>query len=247
MVDMLYVRQRDAASTKTPEGRAGLKSELDALAAKATHPDIAREYKRSFASFFYDEFGWRKSERDEIRRAILKTGPRGDRQLTPLFVRSMLYGLSRFPAVIRATSEEVAGIDMQAGDFARWREVLLNAAFARPSLDSDAVRAILESADLSAAMRRDLRYDLRFPWDVDSRFAGERLEGVIRMLGEEDTLKKEMTRLNRAASADTALDNYEEIEAARRQLRDRKQALYETSISALLDEDEEELDETTHG
>lgn len=247
MVDMLYVRQRDAARTKTPEGRAGLKSELDALAAKAAHPDIAREYKRSFAAFFYDEFGWRKSERDEIRRAILKTGPRGDRHLTPLFVRSMLYGLSRFPAVIRATSEQVAGIDMDAAQFARWREVLLNAAFARPNLDSDAVRAILESADLSAAMRRDLRYDLRFPWDVDSRFAGKRLEGVIRLLGEEDALAREMARLNRAASADTALENYEEIEAARRQLRDRKQALYETSISALLDEDEEQLDETTHG
>ena len=246
MVDMVYAGQRDAANTRTPEGRAGLKRNLDTLTAKIPDGDISREYRRSFASFFYDEFGWRKSERDEIRRAVLKTGPRGDRMLSPLFVRSMLYGLSRFPAVIGAASEAIAAIPMEDRDFSRWREVLLNAAFQRPSLDSDAIRAILESSDLPAAMRHDLRYDLRFPWDVDTSHASERLKALIGMLGEESALRDELERLNRAAAADTGLANYESIEAARQRLRERRYALYETSVSALLDE-EQVMDSTANG
>ena len=247
MSEMLYASQRDTDNTATPEGRAGLKVNLDALAAKCQNAEIAREYRRAFSAFFYDEFGWRKSERKEIEKAIIGSGPHGRRELMPLYTRSMLYGLSRFPAMLGANSETIARVEIAEHDFERWREVLLNATFARPNLDSDAVRAILDASDLSQTARFDLRHDLRFPWVVGIDAAARKLTALIELLGEECALDQELGRLNVAMAADSSLEAYDRIESERERLRGKKRALYDSNVSDLLEDEEQEMELNANG
>ena len=230
LVSLLYKAEMEGIDHASPEARAGLRHRLNGLAESCTDKLVAEEYRRTFTSLFFDDFGWKRQDRKDVGSSIIKTGPRGHRALTGLYVRSALYGLTRFPAVIAPRMEQISDLRLDHPDLLRWRDALLNAAITRPSLDTDGVGAILETAALTDVQRLDMQYDLRFPFTFgggDTAFAVERLVALIEMLNEEHELDEEMARLNAAAIADTGLGRYEAIEAARQLIREKKFRLRE--------------------
>lgn len=230
LVSLLYKTELDGIDPASPEARAGLRHRLNTLADSCTDKLVAEEYRRSFTNLFFEDFGWKKRDRDDVHGGVLRTGPHGHRALTNLYVRSALYGLTRFPQVIAPRMEAISDLRIDHPDLLRWRDALLNAAITRPALDTDGVSAILETAALTDVQRLDMQYDLRFPFTVggaDAAFAIERLVALIEMLNEERELDEEMARLNAAMIADTGLGRYEAIEAARQLIREKKFMLRE--------------------
>lgn len=230
LVSLLYQAELGGIDRASPEARAGLRHRLNTLADSCTDKLVAEEYRRSFTSLFFEDFGWKRRDRDEVHSGVIRTGPHGHRALTNLYVRSALYGLTRFPWVIAPRMEAISDLRIDHPDLLRWRDALLNAAITRPALDTDGVSAILETAALTDVQRLDMQYDLRFPFTVgggDAAFAIERLVALIEMLNEERELDEEMARLNAAMIADTGLGRYEAIEAARQLIREKKFRLRE--------------------
>jgi DNA primase len=230
LVALLYEAERDGIDRASPEARAGLRHRLNGLAESCTDKLVAEEYRRTFTSLFFDDFGWKRRDRDEVHTGIIRTGPHGQRALTNLYVRSALYGLTRFPWVIAPRMEAISDLRLDHPDLLRWRDALLTAAVTRPALDTDGVSAILETATLTDVQRSDMQYDLRFPFTVDRTDAGfaiERLVALIDMLNEERELDEEMARLNAVMIADTGLSRYEAIEAQRQSVREKKFRLRE--------------------
>jgi DNA primase len=228
LVKMLYESEVDNSDVGTPEGRAGLRNRLSALAGSCSDRILQDEYRRSLNGLFWDEFGWKREERKKIASSILKTGPRGNRHLMNLFVRSALYGLSCFPQVVVAHAGAVAEIRMDHSELLRWRETLVEAAIVRPSLDADAVQNILETTRLSGRQSHDMRYDLRFPHqriEIEPVEAMRRLTGLVDFLVREHNLDEEMARLNAAAVNDPAMESYDAIELQRQLLREHRLAL----------------------
>jgi DNA primase len=230
LVSLLYKAELDGIDPASPEARAGLRHRLNTLADSCTDRLVAEEYRRTFTSLFFEDFGWKSRDRNDVRTGVIRTGPHGHRALTNLYVRSALYGLTRFPWVIAPRMEAISDLRIDHPDLLRWRDALLNAAVTRPALDTDGVSAILETAALTDVQRLDMQYDLRFPFTVggaDAAIAIERLVALIEMLNEERELDEEMARLNAAMIADTGLGRYEAIEAARQLIREKKFMLRE--------------------
>ena len=234
LTQVIYESEAAQRDLSSPEARAGLRDALDDLARSCGSPSLKEQFHKEFRDRFYEDFGWKKSERRVIGSSIVKTGPRVNPKLTTLFVRSALYGLSRYPLVIAHNLEEVGKIHMDHTDLLRWRETLVEAIYVRPSIDADAVQQILETARLSSRQRIDMTYDLRFPFSrrgiVDPAEAMARLTHLVRMLVEERDLDEELSRLTAAAMNDNTLASYEEIELQRQRLRERKLHLREEAF-----------------
>ncbi len=160
----------------------------------------------------------------------MQTSPRQRRELSGLYMRSVLYGLTRFPKVTVERIEAIGSLRMDHDMFRRWRDILMHVAVTRPDLDHDGIDAILATEALTETARFDVKFDLRFPFTrpgADAAFAVERLIAMIGMISEERDLDDEMARLNAAALADTGLSRYVAIEAARQRNRERKLLLRE--------------------
>jgi DNA primase len=236
---VLYENERSQRNLHTPEARAGLRDQLDELAVSCSSRSLQEQYRKAFRDQFYDDFGWKKGERKAIGSSIVKTSLRVNPRLTALFVRSTLYGLSRYPLVIGLNLDDISKIDMDHSDLLRWRETLVEAVLMRPNLDSDAVQQILETSRLSPRQRLDIQYDVRFPFSrrsIDPGQAMARLTSLVRFLVEEQDLDAEMARLNTAAVNDNTSASYEEIELQRQRLREAKFALREGVYQTTQDE-----------
>ncbi len=225
LVSFLYRAEAAKIDATSPEDRAQLRQRLNELADSCADRLMAEEYRRSFTGLFFEDHGWKKRERGRLEESIVSTGPSGRRELSGLFIRSVLYGLTRFPKVTVERIEAVGRLRIDHDEFRRWRDVLMHVAVTRPDLDQDGIDAILATEALTDTARFDVKFDLRFPFTngrADAAFAVERLVAMIEMISEERDLDDEMARLNATALADTGLDRYEAIEAARQRNRERK-------------------------
>jgi DNA primase len=231
LVSLLYKAEAAKANPTSPDDRAQLRMRLNTLADSCADRLVAEEYRRSFTGLFFEDFGWKKQERGRVEQAVLDTGPRGGRrELSGLYIRSVLYGLTRYPKVTVDRIEAVGRLKIDHAEFQRWRDTLMHVAVTRPDLDQDGIDAILASEALTETARFDVKFDLRFPFTqvgADAAFAVERLIAMIDMISEERDLDDEMARLNAVALADTGLGRYEAIEAARQRNRERKLLLRE--------------------
>ena len=73
---------------------------------------VADEYRRGFTALFFEDFGWKKAERRAVASAALRSSRPAERiDLHHAYVRSLLYGLSRFPALV---GEHMAVLDAEA-------------------------------------------------------------------------------------------------------------------------------------
>ncbi len=232
LVTFLFEAEAAKIDATSPEARAGLRQRLNTLADSCADRLMADEYRRSFNSLFFERFGWKRPERGQLTQAVLDTGPAGRRELAGLYIRSVLYGLTRYPRVTVDRLETIGSLRIEHDAFRRWRDVLMRVAITRPDLDTDGIEAILSSEALTETARLNLMFDLRFPFnrtDVSPAYAIERLMAMVDMIGEERDLDDEIAQLNAAALTDTGLSRYEAIETARQRARERKLRLRERS------------------
>ena len=232
LVEILYRAASADVNPASPDDRAALRARLNTLADSCTDKLVADEYRRSFTAMFFDAHGWKREDRRTVAQAVIRTGPRGRAALAHSSLRSLLYGLTRFPGVAADRIEAIAALSVVQPDLARWRDMLVNHAVTHGP-DEDGIAAILESETLREVTARDLRFDLRFPFcddRVDRAFATERLIALLELLNEERVLDDELTRLNAAAIADSGLGRYDSIEAGRARIREQKLKLLDRSF-----------------
>lgn len=229
LVRLLYDRERAQGDMAQPEQRAGLRARLDALAESCADRVVAQEYKRSFNDLFFEDFGWKKTDRTTLRADILHTAPVKPGDVGHSYVRSLLYGLMRYPHVLRSHYEQVAMLPIADRRLDRWRRTLLDALARGDALDGDGIDAILQADGLPEAARFRLGHDVRFafhdPGSEELRKA-EVLGGLLAFLCEERELDASLAGLDRAACQDGAGPTYLAIEAERQYLRERRASLF---------------------
>jgi DNA primase len=235
---LVYAAAKDTTDVATPEGRAGLRQQLLDLADTIENGLIRSEYRRDFNDKFFEDFGWKRSERRTIGTAVVRTGPQSKAGLYNLYIRSALYGLARFPSVLSVMMEPVAYLKVDHSELIPWRETMVEAVIKKPDLDDDALIAILESSKLKPRTRVDIQSDLRFPWDVDPATAVRVLGGMILFLRDEQELFEEIARVEARIRADLNYTQYLELDRERSGLYERKRDLYETAYRLTRDETE---------
>lgn len=241
LLRLLYEREREAGDMRQPEARAQLRSKLDELAQSCTDRIVAQEYKRSFNDIFFEDFGWKKGERTAIASAALHTGPRKALDLHAQYLRSVLFGLSRHPDLLRRRVEQVSDLHIDHPKLRRWRDVLVGAVYRGGALDGDCIAAILEADGLAEVQKSNLCMDLRFPFERDDLDEAQRiglLDGLVAFLHEERELDVELSGLDRAAEADAGRDAYLAIEAQRQYLRERRASLHDWAAGLGMDDQE---------
>jgi DNA primase len=230
LMEFLYQAKLPPFDTTTPEGRAGLRDALDQLAQSCTNWLVQDEYRKGFKSRFYEDFGWKKGQQDRVKGHILATSPDQRRDLAPLFVRSALYGLSRFPSAAASNTEDVVNMYVDDAELSKWREDIVEAVLIRPSNDSDAVDQILQVDKVSVQQSFNLRFDLRFPFlrrALDRAEAIARLVGMVEFLARDQGLTQELTAIERRIANDNELKQYDDLQSRRAFLWEEQRRLRE--------------------
>ena len=228
LLRLLYDRERADGDMAQPEQRAKLRARLDALAESCGDRVVAQEYRRSFNDLFFEDFGWKRTDRRAFASAMLHTVPVRPGDLGSQVIRSLLYGLARFPAVLADHSEQVAGLVIADARLARCRDRMVEAAWRMPTLDGDCVAQILAADGLAESQTFLLQRDLRFAFtrrDRPPERQAEILAGLLRYLCEERELDESLSGLDRAAVTAPSGDAYLAIEAERQYLRAQKGSL----------------------
>ncbi|HEX8420666.1 MAG TPA: DNA primase [Sphingomonas sp.] len=224
---ILYEGERDAALTDSPEGRAGLRQAILDLSDKIENRLVQTEYKRALNDLFYEDFGWKRGERRVIGEAVVRTGPHAPHNLLGSYLRSALYGLARYPAVLALMIEPISYIKIEDQRLLPWRETMVEAVIQRPGLDDDALEAILVASKLKPQTRRDIQTDLIFPWDVDPALAVRTLGGLVEFIHEEQELLKEIAEVAAKVREDMTAEDYLALDRQRSALYEQKAKLYD--------------------
>nr|WP_223797065.1 DNA primase [Sphingomonas nostoxanthinifaciens] len=235
---LLYRAARDAADMERPEARAGLRQALNDMAARCGDRLVADEYKRAFTSLFFEDFGWKKTERRTIASAVLRaaTRPESYRDLRDSYVEAMLYGLSRHPHLIAEHLDQLAAMPIADERLARWREALVDAAWRHPALDSDAILSILDTALLPELLQVNLQKSLRFPFlhaEAGSDRGTGQIAGLIDTLCAERELREHGDMLEaeaKAAATDGDGERYSRIEDERMTVREQQAEVLEAAF-----------------
>ena len=234
LANFLYESERNKIDSDRPEQRANLRKSLDELARTSADHFVADEFARSFKNLFYEEFGWKAKTRRAILKSAVRTSARVAPELSRLFIRSALYGLTRFPRVAAARIEDVLSIQISHPDLLRWREAIADAVFSRPDLADDGIQEILEGTLLPQVWRRDIRYDLRFGFalrNTPADLATKQLEALVHLLAHEQSLSEELQVQNELAARANDDDAYAAVEAERQRLREARASLLDQSVN----------------
>lgn len=230
LASFLYASERERTDASRPEQRANLRKTLEELARSCQDRLVADEFARSFRELFFEDFGWKKKQRDDVFKAAVRTSPRVSPGLSRSILRSTLYGLSRFPAVAAGQLEELSWFQVVHPDLERWRDAIGEAVILNPGLNEDAMREILEARLLPETLQRDIRYDLRFGFTrraTPADRAIRQLQAMVAFLAEERLLIDELREYDRRAlmALETDADEFVVIEAARQRAREARAAL----------------------
>jgi len=227
----LYRSEAAKIDRERPEQRAALRQRLEELAQSCSDRIVAEEFARSLRAHFFEDFGWKQNQRQAIAGAIIRTSARNAPDLNRLYVRSALYGLTRFPMVAADHLEALSKINVVQSDLRRWRDAIGEAVTINPELDDDGVVEIIEANCLPETLQYEMRNDLRFSFtrpQTDRERAIKQLETLVTFLAQESDLDEHMTKLNDAAIQDAGGDRYLAIENQRQQLREARAALLES-------------------
>lgn len=230
LASFLYAAEREQIDAARPEQRAALRSRLEELARSCADRFMAEEFARSFRELFFEEFGWKKNQRQEIIRRAVRTSPRVAPDLARLIVRSTLYGLTRFPSVAAAHLDLVTAIPIAHPDLRRWRDAIGEAVTLDPNIEVDGIEEILQVELRPETIQQDMRYDLRFGFNrkaTPADLAVRQLKIMVSFLAEEAAVMGELGDLDRQAVVDAGLDRYMAIEERRQELREARLALLE--------------------
>ena len=231
LATFLYRSELQKINPTRPEQRANLRKMLEDMARSAADKFVADEFSRSFKKLFYDDFGWKPKQRDQVWKATVRTSARVSPDLYRLYVRSALYGLTRFPAIAAANLEELAAIPIAHPDLNRWRDAIGEAVLVRPDLTHDGLTEILETRVLPETHLRDIRHDLRFGFTrkkTPEDAAVKQLETLVGFLAQEKAMTDQMREYDKvAAAAAVAADAnaYDAVELVRQRVREARVAM----------------------
>ncbi len=219
---------------KSPTERAKLKRRLNELASAMGDPAMREEFGREFRDRFWDAFGWKKKEVDFVRDALAATGGRNALQGLDLYIRAILLGLSRYPAVVQSHADQIQALHISEGLLSRWRDLLVAAAFERPDLDEDMIETILADAELESAEKRHSWRDLGFSFfyrKTDPEVAVRDLEAAIDTIARsqelEDNLESVRANLEQAADSEDFEGVWNRESERRKRLMEEKQRLHD--------------------
>jgi DNA primase len=230
----LYASERDKIDVSRPEQRASLRQRLEEVARQCEDRFVAEEFSRSFKDSFYEDFGWKKKQADQLFRSSIQSSPRVSPDLARLYIRSALYGLSRFPSVAAAHLEEIGTMAIAHPQLQRWRDAIGEAVISQPGLTEDGMCQILDQRLVPEVLRFDIRQDLRFGFTqkkTPDEVAIRQLETLITFLAHERRLKDEMEEYDALAVAAVEGDKYVAIESQRQRLREARAALFQESAN----------------
>ena len=219
---------------KNPTDRAKLKRRLADVAGAIGDPAMREEFGRDFRERFWDAFGWKKKEVDFVRDALAATAGRNQLTGLDIYVRAILLGLSRYPEVVKSKADQIQSLQIGESLLARWRDLLVGAAFERPDLDADMIETILADAELESAEKRHSWRDLGFSFfkrKTDPEIAVRDLEAAIDTIARSQELDEnlESVRANLEKAADS--EDFESVwnreSERRKQLMEEKQRLHD--------------------
>jgi len=219
---------------KSPTARAKLKRRLNELAGAIGDPAMREEFGREFRDRFWNAFGWKKKEVEFVRDALAATGGRNQLQGLDLYIRAILLGLSRYPAVVQSRAGQIQSLRISEGLLSRWRDLLVSAAFERPDLDEDMIETILADAELESAEKRHSWRDLGFSFfyrKTDPEIAVRDLEAAIDTIARsqelEENLQDVSANLERAAESEDFEGVWNRESERRKRLMEEKQRLHD--------------------
>jgi DNA primase len=238
LAEFIYAHESGKIDPNRPEQRAMLRKRLDEVAQSCADRFVADEFGRSFRALFNDQFGWKKEHRKAILSAAIRTSPRIAPDLTGSILRSALHGLTRYPGLVAEHLEEIAALQIDNVQMARWREALVDFTLSERDLDGDGLATMLGTILLPEMLQLDIKSDLRFGFAKQSEApekAIAQLRTLVRHLGEEQGLERRGTELDEAALADAVGDDYERIAADLQRVRQSRADLLQRSAEWDLD------------
>lgn len=134
------------ADASSPEGRAGLKAELNKLAAEIADRDVREQYEAEFRDQFWQAFGWRKGA-----APAPPTQAPSRRVAKPIEsdAHAAIAGLLRWPQVASDHADAVAAIPTANRRLLKLRGAIIDAVMWEPELDADGLAAHLARAGLA--------------------------------------------------------------------------------------------------
>lgn len=219
---------------RSPTARAKLKRRLNELAGAIGDPAMREEFGREFRDRFWDTFGWKKKEVDFVRDALAATGARNALQGLDLYIRAILLGLSRYPAVVQSRADQIQSLHIGEGLLSRWRDLLVTAAFERPDLDEDMIETILADAELESAEKRHSWRDLGFSFfyrktdpDIAVRDLEAAIDTIARSQELDENLEHVRANLEQAADSEDFEGVWNRESERRKRLMEEKQRLHD--------------------
>jgi DNA primase len=223
--------------TNTPEARAGLKERLISLSATIQNKLVSDEYRSTLQSLWWETFGWGRKTISDVRASMFSYREEPNKQLRGAFLKAVLYGFMRYPAVLRGELEALASLAIDDPHLDSWRNVLFEAAVQRPDLDEDMIDTILAQSDVSPIEARDLRRDLAFTFYFKNHEDGaQHLREVVATLNAEQMIEIELARASERFKAATEDGHW----AEQQRLFSAREALMKR-LRELVDNDELEM------
>lgn len=182
-----------AADTSSPEGRAGLKAELNKLAADIADGDVRGQYEALFRDQFWEAFGWRKGS----AAPPLPVQAPMRRVAKPIASEAHLaiVGLLTWPEIASDHAEAVAAMPVANRRLMKLRGAIVDAIMWEPDLDGAGLAAYLAHAQVADDVA----------WAVAScplHLGFARVRPLPRKAGEaDDVYEDRVTEANRRAHA----------------------------------------------
>lgn len=163
LVDRLWRHELQAEPLSTPEAKAGFRQRLRNHTQIIENGSVREQYDLEFRQRFDDAFRRQPQPRFEQRRP----GPRGRFQqfeappttaarsisgggIDAIYARAILAGLLNHPTVILACAEALSTLALPDRELDALRNILLDAAYDNPALDSDGLMTICDSSGFGA-------------------------------------------------------------------------------------------------
>lgn len=163
LVDRLWQVELAAEPLDTPEQRAGLGSRLRNLARQISDEGVRNEYLATFNRMVWDYFhperpsrsfsplGKDKKPLRPVEPRLLAIAQFGIDQAT--MIPALMKGLIHYPALIAPLAESLVQLPVNSIKLRQTREVLLDSALDRPSLETAELLAILRDEGLANVLK----------------------------------------------------------------------------------------------
>lgn len=235
LVQRLWEAALEESEVATPEGRAGLNQQLADLASTIENPFVRDEYRRTFREMFWDRFGWRKREVEQVSADIAASRKAG-RSFQAVLMRAVLLGLSRYPDVLRDDVELASELEVTDDGQRDWLSCIIGAVMERPNVEEDLLQQILDANVVPPIEKRDLRKDFAFSffYKRDPERGRKDLREVLATLAAEREVARSLAAANARFAEQLGSDEWEQQQrllAEKRSLTARLTAFVERSVT----------------